>query len=141
MNPHDKYFAAQKVNLTERTSAFVVPRRKRSQSWRFVAGVAVGLAIGLAWAKSARADVEEPSPECSLYALRALHAADARDRGFSEEEQLSTLAAAEARGTITRAEATAWREIVGRVYLIQWALPPAHYLLQELRCAKVKKAG
>ena len=140
MNPHDKYFAAQKINLTERTSALVAPRRKRSQSWRFVAGVAVGLALGLAWAKTARA-ADESSVECSVYALRALHAADARDRGLSEEKQLSALATVEARGTITHAEAEAWREIVGRVYLIRWAPPQAHYLLQELRCSKVKKGG
>ena len=138
MNPHDKYFSAQKVNLTERTSAFVVPRRKRSQSWRFVAGVAVGLALGLAWSNTSRA-AEDPSVECSLYALRALHAADARDRGFSEKKQLSTLNTVEARGTITHAEAEAWREIVSRVYLIQWAPPKTHYLLQELRCSAVKK--
>ena len=138
MNPHDKYFASQKINLTERTSAFVAPRRKRSTAGRFVAGVAVGVLLGLARARSACA-TEAPSVECSLYALRALHAADARDRGLSEEKQLSTLDTVEARGTITHAEAEAWREIVGRVYLIQWAPPKTHYLLQELRCSGVKK--
>lgn len=141
MNPHDRYFTAQKINLPERTSALVAPRRKRSQSWRFAAGVVAGALLGLAWNQYACAmEGDEPSAECSLLAQRALYAADARDRGSSEEAQLSELSAVEEGGTITHAEADAWREAVGRVYLIRWAPPATHYLLQELRCSAVKKA-
>ena len=91
-NKHDRYFAAQRIQLTPRAAPvrLVLPIQRWRPARVFALGVAVGAA--LAWGiGEARADA---AAVCEADALAARHFAQARDEGVAEAQALARFDAA-----------------------------------------------
>ncbi len=152
MNNHDRYFSAQIVHLTPRESpgfrTYGIParQRRRSRIPAFVAGVAVGLALGLAWAATAgtierhvgvyeRHTTEIPSSPCLDRAHLALSVAQARLAGVSRGEAVDIVRKAAREAGRTAHEVANMTALVNRVWA-QRDKPEAAFIREFEACTR-----
>lgn len=142
MNQHDRFFAAQRINLTPREersfprSPMIAARHRRPAGrFRFLAGVVVGAALAFTW--DAHADpVQRHIEAYERYTTHfALSVANAKQRGMPLTEAMNAVRGAAEKHNASARETSEMIALVLRVWA-QPDEPEAAFDREFLVCAR-----
>lgn len=140
MNPHDRYFTAQRVSLAPRTTGTPLHRARRPAPLRtFALGVAVGAALSYA-AMSHAAPPLMPiaTPKtCEIEAMTARSLAEARDAGQSESTvhaRLDKVAATHPELALTEGDIRREHASIAEVWSLRHLTPDSIFAFTLHRC-------
>jgi hypothetical protein len=139
MNPHDQYFAAQRVSLAPHTANLPVGRKRRrpaSVVRAFLLGAAMGAAT--VWL---RGDALAADPftlkACEVDAMTARQLAEARDAGTPEARahaRLDALAASHPELALSDADVRREHAFVSEIWALSHLAPDTVHVLMLHRC-------